>query len=180
MTQSLKTARTQSLNDSIHGRRPWLYLAAVLGGITLLTFLVWNVGLGEIISHLSHIGWSAPLLFAPYIAIALCDAQGWLSAIPPSSPARNVPLWRVSLARMAGEAINNLTPTANVGGEPIKVYLLRAHGLSTDAGLASIVAAKTALTISQIIFILLGLPFFLRRLGWVHGSWWLLVPPVIL
>jgi uncharacterized protein (TIRG00374 family) len=84
------------------------------------------------------------------------------------------------LARLAGEAINNLTPTANVGGEPVKVYLLRAHGLSTDAGLASIVAAKTALTISQIAFILLGLPFFLRHLGWVHGRWWVLIPLVIL
>jgi hypothetical protein len=82
-------------------------------------------------------------------------------------------------ARLAGEAINNLTPTANIGGEPIKAYLLRAHGLTTDAGLASIVAAKTALTISQIAFILLGLPFFLPIWDGYAG-WWLLVPLLFL
>jgi putative membrane protein len=171
---------TQSPTDSRPQRRFGLHLAAVCGGIALLTFLVWNVGLSEVISHLRPIGWNAPLLFMPYLAIALCDAQGWVYAIPPTNAARKAPLWRVSLARIAGEAINNLTPTANIGGEPIKVYLLRAHGLTTDAGLASIVAAKTALTISQIAFILSGLPLFLHHLGWIQKGWWLLVPLLLL
>ena len=171
---------TQSLNNAIRQRRFGLHIAAIFGGIALLAFLVWSVGLRDIVDHLHDIGWNAPLLFMPYLAIALCDARGWVSAIPPTSPARNTPLWRVSLARLAGEAINNLTPTANIGGEPIKAYLLRAHGLTTDAGLASIVAAKTALTISQIIFILLGLPFFLHYLGWIQTGWWLLVPLLFL
>jgi putative membrane protein len=171
---------TQSCTDSRPQRRFGLHLAAVFSGIALLAFLVWSVGLGEMIDHLHNIGWNAPLLLTPYIAIALCDAQGWVYAIPPTNAARKAPLWRVSLARIAGEAINNLTPTANIGGEPIKVYLLRAHGLTTDAGLASIVAAKTALTISQIAFILLGLPFFLHHMGWIRAGWWLLVPLLFL
>jgi putative membrane protein len=166
----------QSLSDSPAKKRPWLHLVALLGGIALVTFLVWNVGFDEVLTHLQHIGWRAPLLFLPYLGVALCDAKGWAYAIPPTSAARTAPLWRIALARLAGEAINNLTPTANVGGEPIKVYLLRAHGLTTDAGLASVVAAKTALTVSQIAFILLGLPFFLYRLGWVQTWWWLLAP----
>ena len=66
--------------------------------------------------------------------------------------------------RLAGEAVNNLTPTANMGGEAVKVYLLRQRGVPGDAGTASVVAAKTALTVSQVAFILVGLPFFLYRL----------------
>jgi len=58
------------------------------------------------------------------------------------------PLWRVSLARDCWEAINNFTPTANIGENRSSLSLAH-HGLTTDAGLASIVAAKTALTISQ-------------------------------
>ncbi|MGH7966768.1 MAG: flippase-like domain-containing protein, partial [Candidatus Binatia bacterium] len=65
-------------------------------------------------------------------------------------------------------------PTANLGGEPVKVYLLRTYGVSTDAGLTSVIVAKTALTVSQIVFILIGVPFFLYRLGWVHQTWWVL------
>jgi uncharacterized protein (TIRG00374 family) len=92
----------------------------------------------------------------------------------------HIPLWRWALARLAGEAVNHLTPTANLGGEPVKVYMLRAHGLTTEAGLASVVVAKTALTVSQIIFILLGIPLLLYRLGWIQQSWWILVPLLIL
>ena len=37
---------------------------------------------------------------------------------------------RISLVQLAGEAVNNLTPTANMGGEAVKVYLLRQHGVA--------------------------------------------------
>jgi putative membrane protein len=161
-------------------RRLGIQFAAALGGLGLLGLVVWNIGIGEVVAHLRQIGWLAPLLLVPYIAIALCDAKGWACAIPFSAHAQKVPLWRLSLARVAGEAVNNLTPTANLGGEPIKVYLLRAHGLTVDTGLASVVVAKTTLVISQIVFILLGLPFFLYRLGWIRQGWWVLGPVLIL
>jgi putative membrane protein len=153
-----------------------IQIVAALGGLGLLGLLVWDIGIGELIKYLRQIGWSAPLLLVPYLAVALCDAKGWDCAIPSTVPIGKIPLWRLSLARLAGEAINNLTPTANLGGEPIKVYLLRAHGLTTNAGLASVVVAKTALTVSQIVFILLGFPFLLYRLGWVRQGWWALGP----
>ena len=168
--------RRASLGDPINKNRFPFHLLSILGGVALLAVLIWNVGVSEILPHFRQIGWNAPLLFIPYLGVALSDAQGWAYAIPPTSPARKTPIWRISLARLAGEAINNLTPTANVGGEPVKVYMLRSHGLTTDAGLASVVAAKTALTVSQVVFILLGLPFFLYRIGWVQEGWWLLGP----
>lgn len=169
---------------AVQKRRLGIQIAAVLGGFGLLGLLVWHVGVTEVAAHLRQIGWLAPLLFLPYIGVALCDAKGWSCALPAITPAAtthtstprpaSVPLLRLALARLAGEAINNLTPTASVGGEPVKVYLLRTYGLPTSAGLASVVVAKTTLTVAQIIFILLGLPFFLYRLGWIRQGWWVL------
>ena len=118
---------------AVQKRRLGFQLAAALVGLGVLGLLVWNVGVAEVAGHLRQIGWRAPLLLLPYVAVALCDAQGWACAIPRTTHARPAPLWRLSLARLAGEAINNLTPTANLGGEPIKVYLLRAHGLDDRA-----------------------------------------------
>ena len=43
-------------------------------------------------------------------------------------------LLRTSLVQLAGEAVNNLTPTANMGGEAVKVYLLRQHGVAERGG----------------------------------------------
>src|SRR5437867_6968827 len=165
---------------AVQKRRLGIQLVAFLGGLGLLGVLVRNVGVAEVASHLRQIGWLAPLLPLPYIAVLMCDTQGWACAIPPTAQAHVVPFWYLSLARLAGEAINDLTPTASIGGEPVKVYLLRARGLTTDAGLASVVVAKTTLTISQIVFILLGLPFFFSRLGWARQGWWVLGPLLVL
>src|SRR5581483_264179 len=162
-----------------HRRRLLVNIFAGLVGVGLLGFLVWEVGVRELLVYVRRIGWSAPLLL-PSIVVALCDAKGWACTLPATASLPHIPLWRWSLARLAGEAVNNLTPTANLGGEPVKVYMLRAHGLPTEAGLASVVVAKTALTVSQIVFILLGIPFFLHRLGWIQQGWWILGPLLLL
>lgn len=157
---------------AVQKKRLGIQLAAILGGLGLLGLLVWHVDVTEVADHLRRIGWQAPLLLVPYIAVALCDAKGWACTLPHTAQTPPVSLVRLSLDRLAGEAINNLTPTANLGGEPVKVYLLRARGVTTDAGLASVIVAKTALTVSQILFILIGVPFFLYRLGWIRHIWW--------
>src|SRR5581483_11154806 len=48
-------------------------------------------------------------------------------------------------------------PAAAVGGEGVKVYLLRAWGVSGSDGLASVMISKTALTTAQSFFVILGL-----------------------
>lgn len=150
-------------------RKRLLQGGAAIFGLGLLGFLFWQIGLPGVARHLYGIGWLAPLVLLPQAGVALCDAQGWRRTLP--GPARHVSLIRTSLVRLAGEAVNNLTPTANMGGEAVKVYLLRQRGIAGDVGTASVVAAKTALTISQVAFILVGLPFFLYRLDIGFLAW---------
>ena len=175
---------TASTGDVVPSQRRTRHLllniVSGLAGVSLLGFLIWEVGIDELLNYGKRIGWLAPLLLLPSVVIALCDAKGWACALPSNVSLPHVPLWRWSLARLAGEAVNNLTPTANLGGEPVKVYMLRAYGLPTEAGLASVVVAKTALTVSQIVFILLGIPFFLYRLGWIQQGWWMFGPLLLL
>src|SRR5438093_668205 len=126
--------------------------AAFLAGGLLLALLLYHAGIGPVLVRLRALGWGAPLVLVPYLVIAAFDALGWRCTLPATARA---PLGAVYLARMAGEAVNSLTPTA-VTGEPLKAHLLRAWGVSSADGVASIVIAKTALTVSQIFFILLG------------------------
>jgi hypothetical protein len=76
---------------------------------------------------------------------------------------------------MAGEAVNSVTPTATLGGEPVKAHLLRAYGVPLSDGLASIVVAKTALTIAQSMFTALGFVALLLFLDYVAIAWLLFV-----
>ncbi len=157
--------------------RYWRLALRVLAGavgVGLFGLLLWNVGITGVIDHLRQIGWLTPLILVPYAGIALLDAKGWACTIPKTSlaTADRLSLVRLALQRLAGEAVNQLLPTAQVGGEATKVYLLRTYGIAPEAGTASVVAAKTALTAAQIVFILLGLPLFLSHLGWGAAAWW--------
>lgn len=91
----------------------------------------------------------------PYLLITLTDAIAWRWTL--SAEVRDrAPFTTLFFARLAGEAVNSVTPTATLGGEPVKAHLLRAHGVPISDGLASIVVAKTALTLAQSLFTALG------------------------
>ena len=148
---------------AIAGRGPVLRTAASVAiGLGLLGLLVYHADVDAIHAHMGELGWAAPLVLAPWVVIACLDALGWRQALPPAEAAR-VPFPSLVLIRMAGEAINSMTPTAAVGGEPVKAHLLRRWGVSSSDSLASIVIAKTALTVSQSLFVILGVAAWFER-----------------
>ncbi len=139
-------------------------------GLGLLAFLVWQVGSQDLAERFLALGWRAPLLLWPFCLIALCDGWAWSYALPRGGAARPR-LLSLTMIRLAGEAVNNLTPTAYLGGEPVKAMLLVKRGMATEGSTVSVVVAKTALTVSQIVFILLGIMLTLERFDVVaHGD----------
>lgn len=151
--------------DAKPSRRSGLRTAlAVLVGVVLLVWLMAHAGFDELHEQFDKIGWLAPLVLLPYAAVAIVDALAWKYVLPPAAQPR-VPFRTLLFARMAGEAVNSVTPTATIGGEPLKAQLLRAHGVAMSDGLASIVVAKTTLTIGQSLFTALGFAGLLVWLG---------------
>src|SRR5439155_658056 len=68
-----------------------------------------------------------------------------------------VPFGALFSARLAGEAFNLTTPTASVGGEAVKAWLIRHHAPLEEA-LPSVIVAKTTITIAQGLLLIAGLP----------------------
>ncbi len=95
------------------------------------------------------------------------DTYGWKVTLGPSAQA--VPFWRLLAIRTAGEVVNMTTPTAYVGGEPLKAYLLKSYSVPMVEGAASVVIAKTTMTIAEVFYILLGVALGFWILG-VNGS----------
>lgn len=137
---------------------------AVGVGLLLLAFLLYHAGLEAVWERLRILGWWSPLILLPYAVIGLVDALGWRVTLP-AVWRRRVPMTSIYMARMAGEAVNSVTPTAAVGGEPVKAYLLRAWGVPGGDAMASVVIAKTALTAAQSIFTAIGLGAGLFYIG---------------
>src|SRR5262245_478158 len=85
------------------------------------------------------------------VLVALFDTLGWLFAFPRDWG----PFATLFAARLAGEAFNMTTPTAAVGGEAVKAWLLRGHA-PLDETLPSVIVAKTTITIAQGLFLVAG------------------------
>ena len=65
--------------------------------------------------------------------------------------------------RLAGEAFNNITPLAGMGGEVIKAVLLKKYyGIAYEDGVASLILAKTINVLALILFLMIGFWFVLR------------------
>ena len=73
--------------------------------------------------------------------------------------------------RLAGEAVNNVTPFIDIGGEPLKVHLVkRRFGIPLSAAVTSTLAAKTSILIAEAFFMFAGafLSFWVLPLSGVH------------
>lgn len=147
-------------------------VALVVVGLVLLGLLVWSTDAEELLGHMRTLGWRAPLVLIPYLFIAWVDAIGWRFTLPVAMRSQ-VPFSVLYLTRMAGEAVNSVTPTATVGGEPVKAHVLRAWGVPVADGMASVVLARTALIAAQSLFVAMGVAALSYRMGhpWFALAW---------
>jgi glycosyltransferase 2 family protein len=137
----------------------WLRTLAAAAGVAVLGWLVWEIGPGALSAQFRLLSWRLPVLLLPYALVATLDAAGWRYAFPGRLP--SLPL--LIAVRLAGEAVNVTTPTATLGGEPVKAWLLTRAGVPIEDGLASVVVAKTALVVSHLAFIVVGLALAARQ-----------------
>lgn len=127
----------------------------MLAGLAVVAWLVWEIGPGTLAAELRALSWRLAVLLLPQAAVSVLHAAGWRAAFPGRLPELG-PLVGI---RLAGEAVNDTTPTGSLGGEALRALLVvrAAPGLDVEDGLVSVVAAKTALIGTQALFILTAL-----------------------
>jgi uncharacterized protein (TIRG00374 family) len=132
-----------------------LRLIIAAAGLALFGWFVHRIGADTIARAFATLGWSAPLILLPYGLVYLLDTVGWrLCFLRPLPKAISFgTLFRI---RWAGESLNNVVPSAYLGGEAVKVYLLHKRGLPVAEGAASVIIGKTAQVLSEVIFIAFG------------------------
>jgi glycosyltransferase 2 family protein len=142
-----------------------LNLLFLIIGLAALIGIILHIGLEPILHAVSQIG-LLPLLviLLPMILVYGLEALGWQLTLGYHS--RRVGFPRLFAIRMAGETVNVTTPAAYVGGEPYKAYLLKRYGVPMVEGVASVITAKTAMTLAQILFILVGVALAV----WIVGA----------
>lgn len=142
--------------------RKFRILLLVLGA-GVVGWLVWRANPADVIRTLAAPAWMLPLVAVPFLATYWLDTAGWRYAFPGKHPTPS--FLRLFRLRLAGEAVNYITPLAGIGGEPLKAFWLKAEGVPARDAVTSVVVSRTFLALTQVVYILTGLGLALR-----HGT----------
>lgn len=132
----------------------WIFLVT---GVVLFAGLVYHIGYDALQRDLSLVGAGFVLVFGQELLAILFNTLGWHYAI--RSPQRSVALADLFAMRLAGDAVNYVTPSASIGGELVKARLLQRR-ISTSEAVGSVSVSAVNQFLSQMIFILVGIPLF--------------------
>jgi len=128
-------------------------LLLALAGIIVVGYLIVRVGPVAVWSIFRDLSWRVVLILVfPTCLAVVADTLGWYFTFVtlPHSFGRLIGM------RLAGEAVNQITPTASVGGDLVRALLLRPEVPLREA-VASVIADKTTGVTSQVLLLLAGL-----------------------
>jgi uncharacterized protein (TIRG00374 family) len=139
--------------------RTILRLTLLAAGVGAFAWYLGRAGLREVMEAFRKLGSFAPVVLIPYFLVYIVDAVGWRLTFPGAMPVRFPGFWRI---RWIGEAVNNVIPSAYIGGEALKVYLLKQRGVDATTATTAAVVSKSAQTLAQLLFICTAAALFLR------------------
>ncbi len=142
------------------------FIAFLVGSIIFVTILC-SFSLKEVTSVLSRAGLPSLAVFLFYPLMSFWDIAAWKMAFVPEV-SRRLDTFQLFLIRLAGEALNNITPFVDIGGEPLKVhFLVKRQDVNVGQAVSATVIAKTSMLVSEAFFMFTG--FFV--------SYWALALP---
>jgi uncharacterized protein (TIRG00374 family) len=140
----------------------------LLLGCVLLAVLLRTIGVRELWRELSSLGWG----LVPFIAIEgiaeMIHTLGWRHCL--SGTSRSSSWFRLFRIRMAGYAINYLTPTAALGGEVTKTTLLASTGSVPEAA-SGVIIGKVCFGLAHVIFVALGAVVVVQKVRLAPAVW---------
>lgn len=130
-------------------------------GLGLLGVMAWQVGPAALLESFRAVGfWIAPYLLLRTIPTLLHTAA-WMACFP--QPQRHLGLWKCWLVQLAGSASNAVVPTATIGGEIVKVMLLK-PSMPREQAMASVVIDKASGTIAKMAYLAVGMVYLMQHL----------------
>ena len=135
-------------------------------------FYVWflsRFGVTNVLGYVRLAGWGLLFTISLESLARLANTLGWRLTI--TDYPRDLSLRELFVARIAGEAIDYVTPSAQLGGQFVMALMVR-RKLAMAVGLASVVVASLAEAVGQIAFISGGLVIGLPLEVGMHGLFW--------
>lgn len=160
-------SRSDRTRVSRYGSKLFHFVLLAVGG-AFLAYLIWKIGPREIWREFSSLGWGLiPLVMAEGIA-EMIHTLGWRHCM--NEPYRSLSWFFLFRVRMAGYAINYLTPTATLGGEVTKGTLL-ASAHKGPGAVTGVLIGKVCFGFSHLLFVLIGSVFIVATVKLPTALW---------
>lgn len=120
--------------------RKWIRMVFFLFGTGLLAYFITQLGIERILQYAGKIrlGILWPLVISG--TWYMVNSLAWGELLENRN--RSVSLYRLFSIKVAGEAVNSATPVSWVGGDPMRIALLRSFFSTTD-GATSVILDRT-------------------------------------
>ena len=138
-----------------------LAVTSALIGLALFIYVIKQTGLSEIAANLRSVGAGFLLILAISSTRYLTRSLAWLRCMNPDE--RRVGFWALWRARLAGEAVGDLT-FGPVVAEPMRLIAL-GDKLALSSGISSLAVENIAYTVSSCLMVMAGAVALLASFG---------------
>src|SRR5688572_8831213 len=129
-----------------------LAIISALIGLALFIYVIKQTGLSEIALNLRAVGGGFLLILAVSATRYLSRSLAWLRCMNPEE--RRIGFWALWRARLAGEAVGDLT-FGPIVAEPMRLVAL-GDKLSLSSGVSSLAVENIAYTVSSCLMVMAG------------------------
>lgn len=144
-----------------------LKVASLGVGLAFLAMLVYKVGAGTIMHQIGDLGWMALPIFVTGVLWNILYTVAWQVFL--RGHGGSISFWDLFRIKLAGEAINTVTPANFLGGDPVRIYLLKKYYRWT-AGAASVVVDRTLHAMASTLAIIIGTSMAFWRLDTIPNN----------
>ncbi len=140
--------------------------------VVALGFYVWfldHFGTAQVLGYVRLAGWSLALTIPLETLARAANTLGWRVTIGSYGPA--VRFRELFAARIAGEAVDYVTPSAQLGGQFVMALMVRRR-LTMAVGLSTVMVAALCEMVGQIVFIAGALLLSIRLVPAASRFFW--------
>ncbi len=159
-------------------KKSYINLAIVLVAVICLGYFLYTTDWPSVLVAIRHVGFNfGILIFITFVSYWL-GVLAWRCCMPKESAA--ISGWQLFWIRLFGEMATLLNPTSIVGGEALKIFLLREKGVEDQWALHSILLSRAMMFISMFFLMFLMAIWFVTMYAedfyWLLDHWpWLLL-----
>src|SRR5271163_2760246 len=143
--------------------------------VIAIAFYAWflrHYGPGQVLGYVRMAGWGLALTISLEALARIANTFGWRVTIEDYPP--NLRFVELFAARIGGEAVDYVTPSAQLGGQFVMAADVR-EKLRMPVGLATVVVASLAEAVGQLAFLSIALLISLRLIPVAAHLYWVIV-----